>query len=323
MREQIGDGERGYAGAPLASGVAASDGQLSAGPSPLLASATFLRQLEGVTLRSRRRQAFFGQGDRRSPLRGNSLQLVDYRPYVAGDDLRQVDWNVYSRSGELFVRLYEDERTLTVHLLVDVSRSMDWGAPNKRQIALGLASILSYIALSSFDRLHVAFVADRVVGQAGPFWGPPQRSSALKAIADAPLARQTDLAASITSYTDRLRQPGLLILITDLLSPTADEGLRRVAGVRHEAIVIQILSPQELDPEPAEDLTLVDHETGSTIDLNLDLATLARYRERLDEWTGRISRLCRERNARFVRVSTGDDLERDVIRSFRRNGILQ
>src|SRR5260370_5737850 len=110
----------------------------------------FLRQLEVSPLHSRRRQAFLGQGDRRSPLRGNSLQLVDYRPYVPGDDLRQVDWNVYSRSGELFVRLYEDERTLTVHLLVDVSRSMDWGVPNKRQTALRLASILAYIALSSY-----------------------------------------------------------------------------------------------------------------------------------------------------------------------------
>src|SRR5947209_2424870 len=99
------------------------------GSSLLAIPPAVLRQLEGLSVRSRRRQAYLGQGDRRSPMRGNSLQLVDYRPYVPGDDLRQVDWNVYSRSGELFVRLYEDERTLTVHVLVDISRSMDWGIP--------------------------------------------------------------------------------------------------------------------------------------------------------------------------------------------------
>ena len=90
------------------------------------------------------------------------MQLVDYRSYTPGDDLRQVDWNVYGRSGELFVRLYEDERTLSVHLLVDVSQSMDWGTPNKRHVALKLASAFAYVALSGFDRLYVGFLADKV-----------------------------------------------------------------------------------------------------------------------------------------------------------------
>jgi uncharacterized protein (DUF58 family) len=289
----------------------------------LAISPTFLRQLEGLSLRSRRRQAYLGQGDRRSPLRGNSLQLVDYREYVPGDDLRQVDWNVYSRSGELFVRLYEDERTLTVHLLVDVSRSMDWGTPNKRLAALRLASALAYVALSGYDRLQFGFLADRVVAQAGPYWGPQQRAVALGALAAAPSARETDLAASVAAYIERLRQPGLLVLITDLLSPTAEDALRRLASVRHEAIVLHLLAPEELDPEPAEDLTLVDYETGRTIDVNLDLATLARYRERLAEWTDRLARLCQERGARYLRLNSADDLESGAIRALRLNGIVE
>ncbi len=293
-------------------------------PRGLLAvSPAVLRQLEGLSIRSRRRQAVFGQGDRRSPLRGQSLQLVDYRPYVPGDDLRQVDWNVYSRSAELFVRLYEDERSLSVHLLVDVSESMDWGSPNKRQSALRLASVLAYVALSGYDRLHLGFLADRVVSQAGPFWGSRQRASALQALAAAPKARQTDFAACMTSYVDRLRQPGLLIFVTDLLSPTAEEGLRRLASARHEAIVLHLLAPQELDPEPAEDLTLIDRETGSQIDVNLDLATLERYRERLAEWTERLSRLCRERGGHYLRLSSGDDVERDTLRVLRLNRVLE
>jgi uncharacterized protein (DUF58 family) len=297
---------------------------LSSGLPPGLAIApVFLRQLEGLVIRSRRRQAFLGHGDRRSPLRGNSLQLVDYRQYVPGDDLRQVDWNVYSRSGELFVRLYEDERTLAVHLLIDVSASMDWGTPNKRWAALRLASVLGYVALSGYDRLQVGFLSDQIVGQVGPFWGPAQRASALAAIAAAPFGKQTDLAASVTAYVDRLRQPSSIILVTDLLSPTAEDGLRRLAGVRHEAIVIQLLAPQELDPEPAEDLTLIDHETGRAIDVNLDLGTLARYRERLAEWTERLALRCRERSARYLRLSSADELERGVMRALRTNGIVE
>src|SRR5579859_3313253 len=252
-------------------------------------------QLEGLTLVSRSRLGRQGQGDRRSPLRGHSLQLVDHRAYVAGDDPRQVDWNAYARSGELFLRLYEDERTMTVHLLIDVSDSMDWGTPNKKQAALRLASALAYVALSSYDRLQIAFLSDRVVGQAGPFWGQAQRASALEALARAPSSSRTDLQASIAAYVDRIRQPGILILLTDLLSRTAEAGLRRFANARHEAVVLHILAPQELDPEQAEDVRLVDRETGQSIDVNLDRATLARYRERLGAWLEGLAILCRER----------------------------
>jgi uncharacterized protein (DUF58 family) len=257
-------------------------------------------------------------------MRGNSLQLVDFRPYVPGDDLRQVDWNVYGRSGELFVRLYEDERVLTVHLLIDVSQSMDWGMPNKREAALRLAAALSYIALSRYDQVQIGFLGDRIVGRAGPFWGQHQRAAALAALARAPAGATTDFAASVTGYLDRLRSsgPGLLIFLTDLLSPTAEAGLRRLAAGRHEAVILHLLSPQELDPTADEDVELVDRETGQTVELNLDLATLATYRRRLEEWTERLARLCRERDARYLRLSSADDLERDVLRALRTQRIV-
>jgi uncharacterized protein (DUF58 family) len=282
-----------------------------------------LRQLEGLSLVSRRRLATYGQGDRRSPLRGSSMELVDFRPYTPGDDLRQVDWNAYGRSGELFVRLYEDERVLNVHLLIDVSESMDWGSPNKREAALQLASALSYVAISGYDRVYLGFLAERVQGQEGPFWGHAQRAAALSALAAAPRGGQTDFAASLAAYVDRLRQPGLLIFLTDLLSPTAEEGLRRLATPRHEAVVLHLLAPQELDPEPAEDLQLVDRETGRSVEVSLDLATVARYRQRLNEWGERLARLCRERSARYVRLSTADKLDPTGLRTLRQQGVLR
>lgn len=281
-----------------------------------------LRRLEKLSLVSRRRLARQGQGDRRSPMRGNSLQYVDFRPYAPGDDLRQVDWNAYGRSSELFVRLYENEQILTVHLLIDVSRSMDFGIPNKRQKALQLAGALSYVALRGYDRLQLGFLADRTVGMAGPFWGQHQQTAVFSALASAPTAIQTDFAASVASYVDRLKQPGLLIFLTDLLSPTAEAGLRRLATATHEATVIQILAPQELDPEPAEDVQLIDRETGQSIEVNLDLGTLAVYRQRLSEWSERLAQLCRERGARYLRLSSADDLERDVIRTLRAQGVV-
>lgn len=287
-----------------------------------------LHLLDKLTLVTRGRLATHGQGDRRSPARGNSLQLVDFRPYAPGDDLRQIDWNVYGRSGELFVRLYEDERVLTVHLLIDVSRSMEWGSPSKREQALKLAAALGYVALSKSDRVMVGFLGDRVVGWAGPFWGQHQRAALFAALDRAPRATTTDFAASVGGYVDRVRsQPGggpsLLLFITDLLSPGAEAGLRRLAsGPRYECAVLQILAPDELDPEPAEDVQLVDRETGQTIELNLDLATLAEYRQRLADWTERLAGLCRERNARYLRVSSADDFEGALLTALRARGVV-
>ena len=96
-------------------------------PQTLLDGA-FARRLERLTLVSRKRLVGQGQGDRRSLRKGSSLEFADYRHYVEGDDPARVDWNIYSRTDTLFVRLYEEEEVLNAHLLVDASRSMDWGS---------------------------------------------------------------------------------------------------------------------------------------------------------------------------------------------------
>ncbi|HEX8969541.1 MAG TPA: DUF58 domain-containing protein, partial [Chloroflexota bacterium] len=101
-----------------------------ANPQTLLDGA-LARRLERLSLVSRKRFIGQGQGDRRSLRKGSSLEFADYRHYVEGDDPARVDWNIYSRTDTLFVRLYEEEEVLNVHLLVDASRSMDWGEPSK------------------------------------------------------------------------------------------------------------------------------------------------------------------------------------------------
>src|SRR5260370_24439482 len=111
-----------------------------------------------------------GQGDRRSLRKGPSLEFADYRHYVEGDDPARVDWNIYSRTDTLFVRLYEEEEVLNVHLLVDASRSMDWGEPSKLRYARRLASALGYIALNASNRVFVWPLGASTTAY-GPAWG--------------------------------------------------------------------------------------------------------------------------------------------------------
>src|SRR4051794_22402103 len=90
-----------------------------------------LSRLERLSLVNRRRVVGAGAGERRSMHRGSSLDFADYRAYAPGDQPERVDWNVFGRSGSLFVKQFDDEELLTIHLLLDTSRSMDWGEPNK------------------------------------------------------------------------------------------------------------------------------------------------------------------------------------------------
>src|SRR5207302_6428486 len=139
-----------------------------ASPQTLL-DAAFARRLERLTLVTRKRLVGQGQGDRRSLRKGSSLEFADYRHYVEGDDPARVDWNIYSRTDTLFVRLYEEEEVLNVHLLVDASRSMDWGEPSKLRYARRLAGALGYIALNASNRLFVWPLSASTTAY-GPAW---------------------------------------------------------------------------------------------------------------------------------------------------------
>src|SRR5215212_1468914 len=136
-----------------------------------LVETRLLERLERLTIVSRRRLMGHGKGDRRSIRRGTSIEFVDYRHYVPGDDPRQVDWNIYGRSGSLFVKMFEEEEVLTVHLLVDGSASMDWGAPNKSVVAKQLTAALGYVGFSGSSRIQAAVLTGEHFTMFGPAWG--------------------------------------------------------------------------------------------------------------------------------------------------------
>src|SRR5215210_3133539 len=106
-----------------------------------LFDADFMRKLERLSLISRKPKAGRLKGERRSPKRGQSVEFADYRNYTPGDDLRRVDWNAYARMERLFIKLYQEEEDLTVHILLDASRSMDWGDPNDITLTAPVAPV--------------------------------------------------------------------------------------------------------------------------------------------------------------------------------------
>lgn len=287
-----------------------------------------LRKLEQLTLAADRVRVGVMKGDRRSSKRGTSIEFADYRNYVRGDDLRRLDWNVYARLERPFIKLLEEEEDLAVHLLVDASASMDWPADddpaNKLRYALHLAGALGHIALSTNDLLTVTLLNSTGDRSWGPFRRQGNSLRLLQFLATANAGGPTDLNLSLRNYALRGRRPGLLFVLTDLLSPNGyKDGLNALQARGYEVGLIHLLSPDEIDPPLGGDLKLVDVETGQDAEITLDPTTLGLYRERLQTWLAEIAAYCHGRHVHYIPVTTSLPWERLVMQTLRSKGVIK
>ncbi|MCA9972235.1 MAG: DUF58 domain-containing protein [Anaerolineales bacterium] len=295
-----------------------------------------LRKLEQLTLVAERVRVGVMKGDRRSSRRGTSIEFADYRNYVKGDDLRRLDWNVYARLERPFIKLLEEEEDLAVHLLVDASASMNWpdaasGQPdaaesdaNKHRYALKLAGALGHVALTAGDLLAVTLLGSGGDRGWGPFRGQQNSLRLLEFLASSTAGGITDLNQSLRNYALRGRRPGLLFLLSDLLSPTGyQDGLNALLARGYEVGLLHLLSADEVDPPLGGDLKLVDVETGADAEITLDPSTLELYRQRLQAWQAEIAAFCAGRHVHYIPVTTDLPWEKLVMQTLRVKGVLK
>jgi uncharacterized protein (DUF58 family) len=281
-------------------------------------SPEFLSQLERLGLLSRR--AFRGsvKGERRSPRRGHSVEFADYRAYGVGDDLRYVDWNIYGRLDRLHVKLFVDEEDLCLHLLVDASGSMDFGAPSKLTYAVRVAAALGFVGLVSHERVGVGILRDRATEGWPPARGRNQVVTLLNFLSDVRPGGPTRLNEALGEYALRAREPGLAVLVSDLLDPHGFEvGVRALLERRFDVHIVHVLDPGELNPELAGDLRLYDAETGEARDVTVDGEAMRGYRDRLARFLERVEAFCRSHEVGYHRVSTETPMEEFVVAQLR------
>jgi uncharacterized protein (DUF58 family) len=283
----------------------------------------FLRQLERLLLLMRSPVRGGLKGGRRSVKRGQSVEFADYREYALGDDLRQLDWNVYARLEKLFVKLFIEEEDVTVTLLLDASASMASGRPEKLLFAKRAAAALGYIALASEDRVTVSVMAGRASRRRGGLRGSGRVFRLLSDLsAVEPAAGPTDLVAAARHAAAQLTGRGVVVLLSDLLDPAADRVIRELAATGSELVILHVLSPDELDPALEGDLRLVDLETGDRVDVTADLGTLDAYKTRLAAWKQAFADLAARRRASYVDLSSDTNLAELMFAELRRRRVL-
>jgi len=264
------------------------------------------------------------RGERRSPRHGQSVEFADYRNYVPGDDLRQLDWNIYARHNHPFIKLRENEEDLAVYLFVDGSRSMDWGDDdeNKFTYACRLAAGFSVISLFTGDQLWLDVPGAGM--QLGPMRGQGNMMRVLDALEQVKPKGQINLYEASRQFSGSRKRAGLVILISDLLFPEGyQDGLKSIQGYGHEIILLQTLCREELDPSIDGELRLIDSETGISQEVNIDRAMRRVYSQRLKTWQAEIRNFCNRRQIRYFSVDTSLAWDQFLMYEMRKAGVVR
>lgn len=287
-----------------------------------LLSPSLLGKLERLELVSRK--VFRGRmkGERRSKRKGESVEFADFRNYVAGDDLRLIDWNLYARLDQLFLKMFLEEEDLHFHALVDASDSMSFGNPTKLHVAKQIAAALGYVGLCHGDRVRVAGL------------GPPGAS--------APVLRGRNQLWQMLGYLDSLSAGhnvslqegirdfalrggvGVVVLISDLMDKRGFESaLRMLVGRRMDVVVIHLLAAEELEPPLRGDLRLVDAEDADFSEVTLNDHALRRYRETVASFLESARSYCAQRSITYLMARNDVPIEQLITDYLLRRGVLR
>jgi len=294
-----------------------------------------LRRLEQFQLLAARRSKSSAKGERRSKARGQSVEFADFRNYVAGDDFRYLDWNLYGRLDKLFLKLYEEERELPVRIFLDASESMTFGVPPKFDFARQVAAAVGYVALCGFDRVTVhifpeldpaapnvdAAALSAEMAARGGLRAVRGRKSSLQFfqnLSNVTARGGADLNEGLRRGALASRQTGVAVVLSDFLDPSGYEsGLNALIGRGFQVNAIQILAPEELNPGTYGDLRLVDSETGGMQEVTFGKYRLKAYQQTVQNYCQRLREFCQTRGMSFFSVGSDTSLEQLLLKQLR------
>jgi uncharacterized protein (DUF58 family) len=325
----------------------------------LLGSALVSR-LSRLDLTSRKIFAGKLKGERRSKKRGESVEFADHRPYAVGDDLRHIDWNIFGRLDRLFLKLFLEEEDLSLHIVIDASESGDCGEPNKFFFMQQVAMALGYVGLINLNRVAVTAIGGAVAvsdgassyeprpsgsGPEGDGSAPSRNTGALPgpvlhAVRDLRGRRRThDLARFLcslrpgggTGFGEQAKRialtrrgRGVMVVLSDFFMKEGyEDGLRLLVGRGYDLFAIQCLSPQEVEPDIAGDLRLVDVEDGDRAEVTISAPLLKKYKQNLAAYCEGLREFCARREITALTVRTDTPVDTLVLDYLRRRGLVR
>ncbi len=284
----------------------------------------FLHKLEQLELVSKK--IFVGRmkGERRSKRRGSSVEFADHRNYTSGDDLRHIDWNVYGRLDKLFLKLFLEEEDLHVYTLLDTSLSMDFGDPTKLHYGKQVAAALSFIGLVNNDRVLLDTFSTKLDGGMPSIRGRSQMYRVVHYLDTLKASGGSDLKAAAKSFAIKHTGKGIVVVISDFLDKNGyEDALRYLVARNMDIYVIHVLSREEVDPELAGDLRLVDAEDDDMAEITVSAPLLQRYKATLNAFVGGLKEWCTQRGITYIFTTNDNPFDKLVLNYLRERGLVK
>ena len=223
-----------------------------------------LKQVKQIEIRTRGIVNEVFSGEYHSVFKGRGMEFAEVREYNVGDDIRSIDWNVTARFGHPFVKIFEEERELTVMLLVDMSGSLVFGSveKTKQRIAAELSAVLAFSALKNNDKVGLILFTDRIEKFVPPRKG---KSHSLRIVREVlsfePQGNQTNLKQALEYFNHTIKKKAIVFLISDYIDSGYDKILR-IVGRKHDLIGVVLRDPREKELIDAGLIKFRDAETG-------------------------------------------------------------
>jgi uncharacterized protein (DUF58 family) len=279
-----------------------------------------LRQVRLIDLRTRGLVNSLFAGEYRSVFKGQGMEFSEVREYQAGDEVRNIDWNVTARMRRPYVKRYIEERELTVILAVDMSGSERFGTRRrfKSEVAAELAAVLAMSAIRNNDRVGTLFFTDRIEHVVPPRKG---RRHALRVLRDLlvfrPRGTRTDLGGALDYLNRMLAHKAIIFVVSDFLGADVERPLKRLAR-RHDVVAVTVEDPAEVALPDVGLARVVDPETGETLDVDTsDPAVRAAYEQRVGGERDARRRLLRRLAIDEVAIRTEAPIIQPLLRFFR------
>lgn len=271
-----------------------------------------LSQISGLDLIARSVVEGFVAGLHRSPFKGFSVDFMEYRPYITGDDLMHVDWKAFARTDRLFVKEFEDETNTHLQLLVDVSASMGFRSSgiSKFEYGMYLAASLAYLVVRQRDAVGLTLFDDNIVQRVPARSTKGHLVSVLKELENVSLGQRSNVGKPLHELAERHRKRGLAVVVSDFLDDLDEivDGLKHFRFKGHDVMLFQVLDPAELNFTFSDLTEFEDLETGERLIVEADAAR-SEYMDNLKRFQDRLRRECGLLGIDYSILSTDQPLD--------------
>ncbi|HEX4875575.1 MAG TPA: DUF58 domain-containing protein [Chitinophagaceae bacterium] len=285
----------------------------------MLTTAEIIKKVKELEIKSKKLTSDLFTGEYHSAFKGKGMSFKEVREYAAGDDIRFIDWNVSARFGHPFSKLFEEERELTVMLLVDISNSSLFGTTyaKKRDLITEVGAVLSFSAVNNADKVGVIFYSDKVEAYVPPKKGKQHALYIVRELlSKEPSGKGTALQTALRYFNNVTRQKSIAFVLSDFLDAGYEDALR-IAAKKHDVIGIKIYDKMDQQLPEAGMLLTEDLESGQTrwVDSNNDFVRFSYEKEffRVAEYC---SNVFKKAGCDLLHVKTGEDYVRVLQRFF-------